>query len=193
METSRHRPLSGASSSSPRHYARGASELRMSRVSWNFGGVPVIIRWLRRCQRVTGGTDRLGDALQCVAQRSQVHAPVDPADLLAGLDHPGGAPAQRHRAVTPVLDVARVHAADRDHGLHALVERKVRAEVTPAGRTPWDAPGSAESGPWKLGHDPTPCWQQSAFPLDVLLRRHRVRAGPAANSSAVGRSGSRHL
>jgi hypothetical protein len=41
--------------------------------------------------------------------------PVDAAELLAGLDHPCGAPAQRHRAVAPALDIARVITADRDH------------------------------------------------------------------------------
>jgi hypothetical protein len=34
---------------------------------------------------VTGGTDRLGDAFQRVAQRPQVHVPVDATELLAGL------------------------------------------------------------------------------------------------------------
>src|SRR5512133_1589436 len=78
---------------------------------------------------MTGGTDRFGDLLERVAQRPQVHVPVDAAELLAGLDHPGGAPAQRHLPVAPVLDVARVRMTDADHALQALVERNVRASV----------------------------------------------------------------
>ena len=42
---------------------------------------------------------------------------VDPAELLAGFDHAGGAPAQRHLPVAPVFDVAGVVAADGDHRL----------------------------------------------------------------------------
>src|SRR3954463_10614406 len=87
---------------------------------------------------MTGGTDRLGDAFEGVAQRPQVHVPVDATELLAGLDHPRGAPAQRHGAVAPVLDVARVRAADRDHALHR-VRRTERA-----GERGWD--GEAEDG-----------------------------------------------
>jgi predicted enzyme related to lactoylglutathione lyase len=36
-----------------------------------------------------------------------VEVAVDAVELLAGLDHPGGAPAQRHVPVLPVLHVAR--------------------------------------------------------------------------------------
>ena len=42
---------------------------------------------------------------------------VDPAELLAGFDHAGGAPAQRHLSVSPAFDVAGVVAADADHRL----------------------------------------------------------------------------
>ena len=45
---------------------------------------------------------------------------VHSAELLAGLDHPGRAPAQRHLPVAPALDVAGVFAADRDHRLDAV-------------------------------------------------------------------------
>jgi hypothetical protein len=40
---------------------------------------------------------------------------VDAAELLAGLDHPGRAPAQRHLPVPPVFDVGGVFTAHRDH------------------------------------------------------------------------------
>jgi hypothetical protein len=39
---------------------------------------------------------------------------VDAAELLAGLDHPGGAPAQRHLPVAPAFDVGGVLTADRN-------------------------------------------------------------------------------
>ncbi len=67
---------------------------------------------------VHDGSDILGDlALQGGAQRGQVQVAVDAAELLAGLEHPGGAPAQRHLPVPPALDVAGVLSADRDHAL----------------------------------------------------------------------------
>ena len=65
---------------------------------------------------MAGGTDRFGDLLQRVAQGSQVHVAVDAAELLAGLDHPRGAPAQRHGAVLPALDVAGMLPADQVNG-----------------------------------------------------------------------------
>src|SRR3954452_15242872 len=75
---------------------------------------------------MVGGIDWLGVAFERVAQRPQVHVPVDATELLAGLDHPRGAPAQRHLPVAPVLDVARVRAADRDHALHRVRRRYER-------------------------------------------------------------------
>src|SRR3954454_12138513 len=56
-----------------------------------------------------GGCDSSGDlGVERDAQLGQVQVAVDPAELLAGLDHPGGAPAQRHLPVPPALDVGRV-------------------------------------------------------------------------------------
>jgi len=78
---------------------------------------------------VGGGTDRLGDLLQRVAQGSQVHVTVDAAELLTGLDHPGGAPAQRHLPVAPALDVARVITTIEIIDSTALVDLKVLARV----------------------------------------------------------------
>src|SRR5450756_3072542 len=68
------------------------------------------------------GTDSLcGDIrVERNAEPWQVQVAVDAAELLAGLDHPGGAPAQRHGAVLPVLHVARVGAGDGDHRLDAV-------------------------------------------------------------------------
>ena len=43
-----------------------------------------------------------------------------PPSCLAGLDHPGPTPAQRHLPVPPALDVGGVFAADRDHRLDAI-------------------------------------------------------------------------
>src|SRR5665648_613923 len=54
------------------------------------------------------------------AQRGQVQVAVDAAELAAGFDHSGGAPAQCHGAVLPVLHVARVVAGDGDHRLDAV-------------------------------------------------------------------------
>ena len=45
---------------------------------------------------------------------------VDPSELLAGLDHPGGAPAQRHLPVAPPLDVAGVSATDANHAFNGV-------------------------------------------------------------------------
>jgi hypothetical protein len=45
---------------------------------------------------------------------------VDATELLAGLGHPGGAPAQRHLPVAPTFDVAGVFAAHRDHRLEGV-------------------------------------------------------------------------
>src|SRR4051794_22854942 len=66
---------------------------------------------------MAGGTDRLGDAFERVAQRPQVHVPVDATELLAGLDHPGGAPAQRHLPIAPALHVRAVRTTYADHAL----------------------------------------------------------------------------
>jgi hypothetical protein len=63
------------------------------------------------------------------AERSKVQMPVDPTELLAGLDHAGRAPAQRHRPVTPPFDVTRVIPTDRDHALDR-VGRAQRAGLT---------------------------------------------------------------
>ncbi|MDQ6849801.1 MAG: hypothetical protein M3070_07455 [Actinomycetota bacterium] len=41
----------------------------------------------------------------------------DPAELLLGLEHPGGGPALAHVAVLPALDVALGVADDLDHRL----------------------------------------------------------------------------
>ena len=54
------------------------------------------------------------------AQRGQVQVAVDAAELAAGFDHSGGAPAQCHVAVLPVLHVHRVVAGDGDHRLDAV-------------------------------------------------------------------------
>ena len=45
---------------------------------------------------------------------------VDAAELFAGLDHAGGAPAQRHLPVAPAFDVGGVLAAHGDHRLDAV-------------------------------------------------------------------------
>ncbi|MDT5168074.1 MAG: hypothetical protein QOD02_1393 [Mycobacterium sp.] len=45
---------------------------------------------------------------------------VDAAELLAGLDHSGRAPAQRHLPVAPAFDVGGVFTADRDHRLDRI-------------------------------------------------------------------------
>src|SRR5665648_427314 len=83
---------------------------------------------------MTDGTDSLcGDIrVERNAEPWQVQVAVDAAELLAGLDHPGGAPAQRHGAVLPVLHVARVRAMEIIDSM-LLVERNVRARV---GATP---------------------------------------------------------
>ena len=49
---------------------------------------------------------------------------VDAVELLAGLEHAGGAPAQRHLPVTPAFDVLGVLAADpRSSTRSSLVKR----------------------------------------------------------------------
>jgi hypothetical protein len=54
------------------------------------------------------------------AQCGQVQVAVDAAELLAGLDHTGGAPAQHHLPVAPTFYVSGVLAADGDHRLYAV-------------------------------------------------------------------------
>lgn len=64
---------------------------------------------------MAGGTDGFGDLFQRVAQGSQVQMSVDPAELFAGFDHAGGAPAQCHGPVAAAFDVAGVITTDGDH------------------------------------------------------------------------------
>ena len=78
---------------------------------------------------MTGGTDRFGDLLERVAQRPQVQVPVDAAELLACLDHPGGAPAQRHLPVAPRLTLPAWVRQIEIMLSTAFVERNVRASV----------------------------------------------------------------
>ena len=61
-----------------------------------------------------------GLALKRCAERRQVQVAVYTAELLAGLDHPGGAPAQRHLSIAPALDVGGVFAAHLDHRLDGV-------------------------------------------------------------------------
>jgi len=49
-----------------------------------------------------------------------VQVAVDATELLAGFDHPGGAPAHRHVPVAPALHVRRPLPADPDHGLDGV-------------------------------------------------------------------------
>ena len=54
------------------------------------------------------------------SQGPEMEVTVDPAELLAGFDHACGAPAQCHRSVLPVFDVAGVIPTDFDHAFHAV-------------------------------------------------------------------------
>jgi hypothetical protein len=63
------------------------------------------------------------------AQRPQVQVAVDTAELLARLDHAGGAPAQRHLPIAPALDVRAAITTNADLDSMALGERGVRARV----------------------------------------------------------------
>jgi hypothetical protein len=58
-----------------------------------------------------------------------VEVTVDAAELLAGLDHSGGAPAQRHLPVAPVATLAACSRQTEIKNSIALVERSVRARV----------------------------------------------------------------
>jgi hypothetical protein len=58
-----------------------------------------------------------------------VEVAVDPAELSAGFDHSGGAPAQGHLSISPAFDVAGVVAANSIMLSTQLVLRKVRARV----------------------------------------------------------------
>src|ERR1035437_8063202 len=51
---------------------------------------------------------------------------IDRAELVIGFEHPGGAPAQRHRAVAPPLDIHGVLPASIDYQFDGLIERSVR-------------------------------------------------------------------
>ena len=112
---------------------------------------------------MAGSGDGADMPLQSGAQAGQVEVSVDTAELLAGFDHAGGAPAQCHLPIAPAFDVARVVSADRDHRLHC-----VRAAQGPGqgGRHPesehgqgfghplTEAGGGAGTGLVKLGGQP---------------------------------------
>jgi len=59
---------------------------------------------------MTVGTDRLcrDMRIECRAERWPVKVSVDAAELLAGLDHPGGAPAQRSKVMGDVPSDVRL-------------------------------------------------------------------------------------
>lgn len=54
------------------------------------------------------------------SQCAEMEVAVDPAELGAGFDHPGSAPAQRHLSVKPAFDVAGVVATNFDHAFDAV-------------------------------------------------------------------------
>jgi hypothetical protein len=63
----------------------------LSRVPWNFGGGPLSSGDVSEVI-LHDGSDSFGDlALERDAERWQVQVAVDAAELLAGLDHSGGA------------------------------------------------------------------------------------------------------
>jgi hypothetical protein len=136
-------------------------------------------------------SDSFGDlALERGAQRAQVQVAVDAAELLAGLDHPGGAPAQRHLPVAPALDVARAGPADRDHALDR-VGRAQRARER-RGARPAAARSTSRSclrAGWRLrpgGSCPARGPARSAAPRPRALSRHgRPRASAAPRLGAV--------
>jgi len=72
----------------------------MSLVPWNLGSGPLIVRPLQVI--MAGGSDSFGDlAFEGRAQAREVQVAVDATELLAGLDHPGCAPAHRQVPVAP--------------------------------------------------------------------------------------------
>jgi hypothetical protein len=81
-------------------------DVRMSRVPWNFGDGPTVSGDVHEVILHEGSDSFGGLALERGAQCGQVQMTVEAAELLAGLDHAGGAPAQRHLPVAPALDVA---------------------------------------------------------------------------------------
>src|ERR1700674_4532946 len=86
------------------------------------------------------GADRFGGlALERGAEWRQVQVTVDAAELLAGLDHPGRAPAQRHLRVAPTLDVASVFAAE------------------PKSSTRWHSSSAASGRGWAAHRGAAPC------------------------------------
>src|SRR4051812_28117664 len=76
-----------------------------------FRGTSVAARCASGCDDLLilhGGGGSSGDfGVERGAQLGQVQVTVDAAELLAGLDHARGAPAQRHLPVPPALDVGR--------------------------------------------------------------------------------------
>lgn len=92
-------------------FVGGCPEVRGTSVAarWCSGGLFLIL---------AGGCDGAGGvSVEGGAQCWEVEVAVDPSELLGGLAHPGGAPAQRHLSVTPSLDVGAVVTADLDHRL----------------------------------------------------------------------------
>jgi len=89
--------------------------------------------------RVAVGTDSLRGNMpfKGVPEHGHVGVAGHTAELLAGLDHAGGAPALCHLPVSPALDVAGVVAADRDHRLDRVgrPQRPARVGGTPSRST----------------------------------------------------------
>ena len=78
---------------------------------------------------MTGGTDRLGDAFERVAQGPQVHVAVDAAELLPASTMPA---AHQRSAICPSRQFLTLLACVRQIEIMlstALVERRVRARV----------------------------------------------------------------
>jgi len=88
--------------------------------------------------------------LERVEQLRELFVALDAAELGLGGEHPGGAPAQRHLAVLPVLHASGVVADDLDHRL-GRVRRIERGEQAAGDAEPVDGDGLGEPFPQRRG------------------------------------------
>ena len=100
------------------HFTRRAEDVPNSvELRWRSGEHQAAHTWSLCTADLTGWVNSCSRAARTVGR---LQVTVDAAELLAGLGHAGGAPAQRDLSVAPPFDVAGVRAADRDHRLDGV-------------------------------------------------------------------------
>jgi hypothetical protein len=138
--------------------------------------VRMIVR--RRLRVHHDGADSLRGALRIEggAERGQVQLAVDAAELLAGLDPAGGAPARCHGAVLPVRHSARVGRAMENYRLDAVCAAQRSSDRSSSQR-------SAVLG--RLGGRPTPTEGRCQGDRHLNFRESRDNLPTTPDTSAA--------